>query len=112
MPREERRTVWSSSAGDVRQKQGASAPEKSLPDNQQILYLHLESKGRGGNGVSLVKNLVLTEKDMKALAKKLKQACGSGGTVKNGVIEIQGEHREKLAEALKKLGYKVKIAGG
>ncbi len=49
---------------------------------------------------------------MKALAKKLKQVCGSGGTVKNGMIEIQGEHRQKMAETLKKLGYKVKIAGG
>jgi translation initiation factor 1 len=46
------------------------------------------------------------------LATKLKQLCGSGGTVKDGMIEIQGEHREKIAEALKKMGYKVKIAGG
>ncbi len=112
MPKNERRVVWSSSAGDQRQKQGASAPVKSLPPNQQIAYLHRESKGRGGKGVSLVKNLTLSEQDMKALAKKLKQVCGSGGTVKNGVIEIQGEHREKMAEALRKLGYKVKIAGG
>ncbi len=49
---------------------------------------------------------------MKELATKLKQICGSGGTIKDGVIEIQGEHREKIAEALKKIGYKVKIAGG
>jgi translation initiation factor 1 len=62
--------------------------------------------------MTLVKNLVLSEDDMKDLAKRLKQLCGSGGTVKAGVIEIQGEHREKIAEALKKMGYKVKIAGG
>ena len=62
--------------------------------------------------MSLVKNLVHSEKDMKDLAKKLKQACGTGGTVKNGVIEIQGEHRKKIAEVLEKLGYRVKIAGG
>jgi translation initiation factor 1 len=49
---------------------------------------------------------------MKSLAKKLKQACGTGGTVKDGVIEIQGEHRQKMADVLQKLGYKVKIAGG
>ena len=112
MPQEKNPVVWSSSGGDVRQKQGASAPLKSLPPNQQTIYLHRESKGRGGKGVSLVKNLALNEKDMKDLAKQLKQACGSGGTVKNGVIEIQGERREKMAETLKKLGYKVKIAGG
>ena len=112
MPRDEHRVVWSSSDGDLRKESFASRVLKSLPPNQQTVYLHRESKGRGGKGVSLVKNLVLTEKDMKELAKKLKQICGTGGTVKNGVIEIQGEQREKMAEALKKLGYKVKIAGG
>jgi len=112
MPSEKRQVVWSSSDGDQRNKSGASAFQKSLPPNQQTVYLHRESKGRGGKGVSLVKNLELSEKDMKALAKKLKQVCGTGGTVKNGVIEIQGEQREKIAETLKELGYKVKIAGG
>jgi translation initiation factor 1 len=76
------------------------------------VYLHRDSKGRGGKTVTLVKKLVLSEEDMKELATKLKQVCGSGGTVKEGGIEIQGEHREKLAEALKRMGYKVKIAGG
>lgn len=112
MPKEKDRTVWSSSQGDLRQKNRQSVSPKSLPPNQQTVYLHRESKGRGGRGVSLVKNLALSEMDMKALAKKLKQACGSGGTVKAGVIEIQGEHREKIAEVLSKLGYKSKIAGG
>ena len=112
MPKDKDLTVWSSSQGDLRQKGQKSLATKSLPANQQTVYLHRESKGRGGKGVSLVKNLALSEKDLKALAKKLKQACGSGGTVKAGVIEIQGEHREKIAEVLSKLGYKTKIAGG
>ena len=112
MSKDKDRTVWSSSQGDIRQKSHQSVSTKSLPANQQIIYLHRESKGRGGKGVSLVKNLVLSEKELKALAKKLKQTCGSGGTVKAGVIEIQGEHREKIAEVLNKLGYKTKIAGG
>jgi translation initiation factor 1 len=60
----------------------------------------------------LVKKLVLSEDDMKELAKKLKQICGGGGAVKDDVIEIQGEHREKIAEVLVRMGYKVKIAGG
>ena len=85
---------------------------KSLPPREQTVYLHRDSKGRGGSTVTLVKKLVLSEQDMKELARKLKQVCGSGGTVKEDVIEIQGEHREKIAEALKKMGYKVKIAGG
>ena len=49
---------------------------------------------------------------MKSLVKRLKQECGTGGTVKDGVIEIQGEQRERIAGVLSKLGYKVKIAGG
>lgn len=112
MPKNDSRTVWSSDQGDLRKKESKSAPTKSLPPQQQTAYLHRESKGRGGKAVTLVKNLTLTEADLKALAKKLKAACGSGGTVKEGIIEVQGEHREKIAEALGKMGYRVKIAGG
>lgn len=111
------RTVWSSDDGDQRKKKDlTSNPSpfrgESLPPQQQTAYLHRESGGRGGKVVSVVKNLVLSEDDMKSLAKKLKQECGSGGTVKDGVIEIQGEHRQRMSEILQKLGYKVKIAGG
>ena len=106
------RTVWSSEQGDLRKKENKSAPAKSLPPQQQTAYLHRESKGRGGKAVTLVKNLTLSPADMKNMAKKLKAVCGSGGTVKDSVIEIQGEHREKIAAALEKMGYKVKVAGG
>lgn len=113
MSRHNRPTVWSSSQGDRRKKSKKKPPPvRSLPPQQQTAYLHRESKGRGGKTVTLVKHLVLSEKDMKALAKKLKQACGSGGTIKEGVIEIQGEHRERIATVLRNLGYKAKIAGG
>lgn len=112
MSKNESRTVWSSEYGDLRKKGNRSSPTKSLPPHQQTAYLHRESKGRGGKSVTLIKNLTLSSTDMKALAKKLKNACGSGGTVKGNVIEIQGEHREKIASALEKIGYKVKIAGG
>ena len=112
MPKNNSRTVWSSEQGDQRKVIDKTTPVKSLPPQQQTAYLHRESKGRGGKAVTLIKNLMLTPTDAKALAKKLKAVCGSGGTVKDGIIEIQGEHREKIAEALAKLGYKVKIAGG
>ena len=112
MTRNESRTVWSSEQGDLRKQQGATRNVKSLPPHQQTVYLHRDSKGRGGKAVTLVKELVLSDDDMKELAKKLKQVCGSGGTVKDDVIEIQGEHRQKIADALMKMGYKVKIAGG
>ena len=106
------KTVWSSSQGDLRKKDQPSAYSKSLPPQQQTIYLHRESAGRGGKAVTLVKNLVLSAEEMKSLAKKLKQECGTGGTIKDGVIEIQGEDRERIAALLSKLGYKVKIAGG
>lgn len=112
MTKNESRTVWSSDQGDLRKEQTQSRNVKSLPPQQQTAYLHRDSKGRGGKSVTLVKNLILSEQDRRELAKKLKQVCGSGGTVKDDIIEIQGEHREKIAEALTKMGYKVKIAGG
>jgi translation initiation factor 1 len=106
------KTVWSSEDGDLRKQENKPAIVNSMPTQQQTIYLHRESKGRGGKGVTLVKGLALSEGDLSALAKKLKQTCGSGGTVKDGVIEIQGEQREKIADTLRKLGYKVKMAGG
>ena len=112
MSKNNARTVWSSGDGDKRKNEQRSTSTKSLPPQQQTAYLHRESGGRGGKVVSMVKKLVLSEDEMKSLAKKLKQECGTGGTVKDGMIEIQGEHRQKMADVLQKLGYKVKIAGG
>ena len=112
MPKNEHRTVWTSNQGDIRKNESVSHRIISLPPNQQTAYLHRDAKGRGGKTVTLVKKLILSEEDLRQLATQLKQICGSGGTIKDDVIEIQGEHREKIAEALTKLGYKVKIAGG
>jgi translation initiation factor 1 len=119
------KTVWSSEQGDLRKNKnltpnpsptrsptGMLRKGESLPPQQQTAYLHRDSSGRGGKAVTLIKNLVLSEDDLKSLAKQLKQACGVGGTIKDGVIEIQSEQRERLVEILRKLGYKVKIAGG
>ena len=106
------KTVWSSEKGDLRKKSDKSVEVTSLPPQQQTVYLHRDSKGRGGKTVTLIKGLVLSEAGMSALAKMLKQACGSGGTITDGMIEIQGEKRERIADILRKLGYKVKVAGG
>lgn len=106
------KTVWSSRQGDVRKKEQRSTNAKSLPPQQQTIYLHRESSERRGNAVTSVKNLVLSADELKALAKKLKQECGTGGIIKDRVIEMQGEQREKIAVILRKMGYKVKIAGG
>ncbi len=104
------RIVWSSEQGDLRKKKENPAEATSLPPGQQTVYLHRAASGRGI--VTLVKNLVLSADDLKSLAKKLKQECGTGGTIKDGVIEMQGEQRQKIAAILQRLGYKVKIAGG
>jgi translation initiation factor 1 len=112
MSKHDSRTVWSSERGDQRKQKQDPAATRSLPPGQQTVYLHRESGGRGGKAVTLVKQLVLSADDLKALAKTLKQECGTGGTVKDGVIEIQGEQRERIADVLRKLGYRVKIAGG
>lgn len=77
-----------------------------------VVRLHRETKGRKGSGVTLVRGLAVDEVELKALAKALKAACGVGGAIKDGVIELQGEQREKIKPLLESRGYKVKIAGG
>ena len=74
--------------------------------------MHREKSGRGGKWVIVVRNLQLTPDDLKTLGRTLKQACGTGGTVKDGAIEIQGDQREAVAAALQKAGYKTKMIGG
>jgi translation initiation factor 1 len=86
--------------------------KKSLPPEQQVAHIRREKKGRRGKTVIVVQNLQLKPEDMKSLGKRLKQACGTGGTVKDGNIEIQGDHREKVAAELETLGYKTKFTGG
>jgi translation initiation factor 1 len=71
-----------------------------------------ETKGRKGKGVTLITGLALNEKDLKNLAKQCKQHCGTGGSVKNGIIEIQGEQREPLLALLAKHGIQAKLSGG
>jgi predicted translation initiation factor SUI1 len=71
-----------------------------------------ETKGRRGKGVTIVSEVPLGEADLLALAARLKQACGTGGTVKDGKIEIQGDQRDRLTAELERLGYKVKRTGG
>lgn len=70
------------------------------------------TKGRKGKGVTLINGLPLEGTPLKEFAKKLKQKCGTGGTVKNGVIEIQGDHRDLLVDHLNMLGYKAVKARG
>ncbi|ABV86460.1 stress response translation initiation inhibitor YciH [Shewanella pealeana] len=94
---------------------GRIAPEKqtqSAPEGDGIVRIHNDSKGRKGKGVSVIKGLGLQEKELKALAQKLKKQCGCGGTVKEFNIEVQTDNREQIKTLLEKLNYTVKLAGG
>ena len=77
----------------------------TLPKNQQKLRLNMERAGRGGKTVTLVKGFVGSDEDITSLCKLLKQKCGVGGSVKDREIIIQGDHRQRLVEILKKEGY-------
>jgi translation initiation factor 1 len=82
------------------------------PATDGIVRVSNETKGRKGKGVTVIKGLALDAAALAAVGKQLKTACGSGGTVKDGVIEIQGDHRELVIAALVKQGHTVKRAGG
>jgi translation initiation factor 1 len=86
----------------------ASAP----PVGDGIVRVSRETKGRGGKAVTVVKGVLLDAVALAELGKKLKAACGSGGTVKDGVIEVQGDHCDRVMELLKAQKYTVRRAGG
>ncbi|NOU36865.1 MAG: stress response translation initiation inhibitor YciH [Kiritimatiellaceae bacterium] len=77
-----------------------------------IVRVGRETKGRKGSGVTVITGIPSHPEGLEKLAKQFKQQCGTGGTVKNGVIEIQGDHRDLLVKELSALGYTVKKAGG
>ncbi|HOY33944.1 MAG TPA: translation initiation factor Sui1 [Piscinibacter sp.] len=87
-------------------------PAASTGSADGIVRVSRESKGRGGKTVTLVRGLALDEAGLAALGKRLRSACGAGGAVKDGVLEIQGDHRERVAALLAEAGHRVKIAGG
>jgi translation initiation factor 1 len=84
----------------------------ALPTGDGIVRVSRETKGRGGKAVTVVKGVLLDLTALAELGKQLKAACGTGGTVKDGVIEVQGDHCERVMELLKARGHVVKRAGG
>ncbi len=85
---------------------------EEIPDKNSIVKISRETKGRKGKGVTIISGLPLSSAELKPLAKKLKQKCGTGGAVKNQTIEIQGDHRDTLLTELGKQGFRVKKSGG
>ena len=117
MTKHKGKLVYSTKTGDERKKAIRPATRRSsLLPSQQNLKVMRDKKGRKGKMVTVISGFALTEADLSALAKTLKSLCGAGGTTKTEentqIIEVQGDHREKVADKLKSLGYKVKLAGG
>ena len=83
-----------------------------IPETDGIVRVSRETKGRKGKGVTLVSGAPLPEVELKNLAKRLRNLCGTGGTVKDGVIELQGDHSVVLLKELPKNGWVVKRSGG
>jgi translation initiation factor 1 len=77
-----------------------------------IVRVRREVQGRGGKTVTTIQGVPLPDAELRALATELKRSCGTGGTAKDGVIEIQGDHRERLVSELEARGFSVKLAGG
>lgn len=109
--------VYSSESGLVKQP---ATPAKSKPRQSPVkpdpadgtVRLRRETKGRGGGTVIVISGVPLAEAALKELAGALKKRCGCGGTIKDGIIEIQGDHRDKLLLELQNRGFRVKLAGG
>ncbi len=82
------------------------------PAGDGFVRIRRETKGRAGKGVTVVAGVALTLDELSRLAADLKKRCGSGGTVKEGTIEIQGDHRDVIQNELERRGWKVKRSGG
>jgi translation initiation factor 1 len=113
------RTVYSTDAGrlcpDCGQQKAACRCrqlQNQVVKGDGVVRIGRETKGRKGKGVTVISGLPLAEADLKDVASRLKQLCGTGGTLKDGIIEIQGDQRDKVLAHLQKEGYKVKLAGG
>ncbi|MDX2097192.1 MAG: translation initiation factor [Leptolyngbyaceae cyanobacterium bins.59] len=93
----------------------SSAFERGTPDltpNQQNLRVQVSRKGRGGKTVTVITGFQTNKETLTTLLKQLKNQCGTGGTVKENELEIQGDQAQKLVQLLSQAGYKVKISGG
>ncbi|MEG3435662.1 translation initiation factor [Pannus brasiliensis CCIBt3594] len=87
-------------------------PVPEAPPNQQNLRVQASRSGRGGKTVTVISGFQLSPESLAKLLKQLKTACGTGGTIKDNTIEIQGDQRSKILQILTEAGYKAKISGG
>ena len=112
------RTVYSTETGRLCPACGRPVADcqckkkTARPQGDGVVRVSLEKKGRGGKTVTLVTGLTVSDDELKLLATELKRRCGTGGTMKDRIIEIQGDHRDTLVDALKSRGLTVKRVGG
>lgn len=109
------RLVYCSDGGRVRTagaRPRSSEQSGSPGPDDGVVRLFRERSGRGGKVVTVIRGLPGRGPDLAALSGELKRLCGAGGTVKDGTVEIQGDHRDRVAEVLRGRGHRVKLAGG
>ncbi|MTD39592.1 stress response translation initiation inhibitor YciH [Erwinia sp. CPCC 100877] len=102
------RLVWSSETGRIKE----SKPAVERPKGDGIVRIQRQTSGRKGKGVCLIAGVDGDDAELVRLAAELKKKCGCGGSVKDGIIEIQGDKRELIKTLLEAKGMKVKLAGG
>jgi translation initiation factor 1 len=108
--REANRVVWSSTDGDLRKARDPQFKARIAAGGR--VKVRRETSGRRGKAVTTVADVPLDDAGLKALAGRLKKRCGVGGSVKDGVIELQGDHRDAVVEVLRADGYDAVLAGG
>ena len=109
MAKRDTNMVWSSSDGDLRK---ARDPKTVTRQTSGPVKVRRETAGRKGKTATTVFNLPLNDNEIRELAAQLKKRCGVGGSAKDGVIELQGDHRTVVVELLRAEGYDVVLAGG
>jgi translation initiation factor 1 len=109
MPPSDRDLVWSSSDGDLRKGRDDPKPQARAGGRVKV---RREVAGRRGKAVTTISGVPLDDAGLRELAGRLKKRCGVGGSAKDGVIELQGDHRDVVVEALRDAGYDAELAGG
>jgi translation initiation factor 1 len=115
MAKRDAKMVWSSTDGDLRRARDPKVKERRIGPGvgpAQRVKVRRETAGRRGKAVTTVSGVPLDDDGLRALAGRLKKRCGVGGAAKDGVIELQGDHRDAVVEVLRADGYDVVLAGG
>ncbi len=104
--------VYSTDSGRIRPRPDEKSSGEPNRKSDGIVRIMRDRKQRGGKTVTMITGVLASEQALTTLAQQLKKLCGSGGTIKDGTIEIQGDHCDKIQAKLTEMGYKVKRAGG